>query len=150
MVDILTDYYNGKEGTDGDGAIDNANEADTATTSSSWVMTNNRAIILSGVFANLIAVFVAFTVREIKVDANAKQKPMTNSTSISSHDNDECPPLLGSRTVNNSSAPNISQFQPVKGSSYQILLETMKTPNFRRFLVVCLLTINVRMIFRHM
>mmetsp|Transcript_20351 Transcript_20351/g.36742 ORF Transcript_20351/g.36742 Transcript_20351/m.36742 type:complete len:381 (+) Transcript_20351:83-1225(+) len=150
MVDILTDYYNGKEGIDGDGDIDNANEADTAITSSSWVMTNNRAIILSGVFANFIAVFVAFTVREIKVDANAKQKPMTNSTSASSHDNDECPPLLGSRTVNNSSAPNISQFQPIKGSSYQILLETMKTPNFRRFLVVCLLTINVRMIFRHM
>ncbi|KAL7532767.1 hypothetical protein ACHAXR_004834 [Thalassiosira sp. AJA248-18] len=147
LVDALTVYYNEKETSDGDS--ENANDIDaTTTSSSSWVMTNNRAIILSGIVANFIAVFVAFSVREIKVDANAKQgspKPSTKTASISSSNGGE-----SSGNNINSKTNNISLFQPIKGSSYQILLETMREPNFRRFLVVCLLTINVRMVFRHL
>ena len=44
-------------------------------------MTANRAIILLGGFANLEAVFVAFTVREIKVD--------DSSGGSSNNDNDD-------------------------------------------------------------
>lgn len=135
LVDALTIYYNDKARGDDD--------AEDANSSSSWVMTNNRAIILSGVVANLIAVLVAFTVREIKVDANAQSK-VESASSIPCDDNDEYPPgdIRTKQTI--------STFQPLKGNSYQILSETMREPNFRRFLVVCLLTINVRMVFRHL
>ena len=149
LVDALTIYYNGKARGDGDGGGEiDAEDANSTTYSSSWVMTNNRAIILSGVVANLIAVLVAFTVREIKVDANAKpdtpQSKVESASSIPCDDNDEYPPG-DIRTKQ-----KISTFQPLKGNSYQILSETMREPNFRRFLVVCLLTINVRMVFRHL
>lgn len=154
LVDILTVYYNEKEEEEGS---DEGGDS-----SSSWVMTNNRAIILSGIVANFIAVFVAFSVREIKVDAatnNSKREESctdlvsTDSSSISSHDNDnEEGPLNGGKNSgnNNNKAPGISTFQPIKGSSYQILSETIRTPRFHRFLLVCLLTINVRMVFRHL
>eukprot|EP00580_Thalassiosira_gravida_P001210 CAMPEP_0201599428 /NCGR_PEP_ID=MMETSP0492-20130828/880_1 /ASSEMBLY_ACC=CAM_ASM_000837 /TAXON_ID=420259 /ORGANISM="Thalassiosira gravida, Strain GMp14c1" /LENGTH=531 /DNA_ID=CAMNT_0048061997 /DNA_START=185 /DNA_END=1780 /DNA_ORIENTATION=- len=139
LVDVLTVYYNEKA--DGDNEI----IADAATASSSWTMTSNRAIILSGVVANFIAVIVAFTVREIKVDSadSAKQspKPMKPSTSslLSSADDSE-----------NNPGSTFSKFRPLQGSSYEILSDTWKSPNFRRYLVLCLLTINVRMVFRHM
>ena len=108
------------------------------TNNTSWTMTSNRAIILSGVIANFIAMFVAFSVREIKVDANAKMEtsPQPKNNVTSNH--------VGK------SKTNISQYQPLKGSPYQILSETIRDPNFRRFLLVCLLTINVRMVFRHL
>eukprot|EP00571_Detonula_confervacea_P000557 CAMPEP_0172319244 /NCGR_PEP_ID=MMETSP1058-20130122/37168_1 /TAXON_ID=83371 /ORGANISM="Detonula confervacea, Strain CCMP 353" /LENGTH=561 /DNA_ID=CAMNT_0013034245 /DNA_START=273 /DNA_END=1958 /DNA_ORIENTATION=- len=154
LVDVLTIYYNDKDSGGGDDK--NANEVDTLNTSSSWVMTNNRAIILSGVVANFIAVFVAFSVREIKVDAKSKHdspKPIRASSSISSDDSEGYTPFSASSNDNrqsNNKTSNISQFQPTTGSTYQILSETMRTPSFHRFLLVCLLTINVRMIFRHL
>jgi MFS family permease len=49
-------------------AQDDASSTPSSSSSSDWAMTANRAIILSGVVANLAAVLVAFTVREIKVD----------------------------------------------------------------------------------
>jgi len=130
LVDALTVYYNDKES-------DNGIVADvdyTNSTTSTWAMTSNRAIILSGIVANFIAIFVAFSIREIKVDENTKDSPKPH-------------------TVNNNSTAvnkNISNFTPEKGSPYQIISETIREPNFRRFLLVCLLTLNVRMVFRHL
>ena len=155
LVDALTIYYNDKDGIVGIDGMSDA-ETTTATTSSSWVMTNNRAIILTGVVANFIAVFVAFSVREIKVD-NAtckKESPALgisqSLSSVSSHNDD----TIGEEEPNShngkASTSNVTQFQPTKGSPYQILSETMREPNFRRFLLVCLLTLNVRMVFRHL
>lgn len=65
LVDIVTLYYNGKKAGDG-GIVDESTDGVDETTSSSWVMTKNRAIILTGAVANFIAIFVAFSVREIK------------------------------------------------------------------------------------
>ena len=130
LVDSLTVYYNDKEPTN-----EVVEDLDLDTDSAIWVMTSNRAIILSGIAANFIAIFVAFSVREIKVD-NTK-----DDGSPKPH------------TVNNNSAvinKNISNFTPEKGSPYQIISETIREPNFRRFLLVCLLTLNVRMVFRHL
>ena len=129
LVDALTAYYNDNE-------TDGIEDLDTATsTTSTWAVTSNRAIILSGIVANFIAIFVAFSVREIKVDDNTKESPKPH-------------------TVNNNSTAavnkNISNFTPEKGSPYQIISETIREPNFRRFLLVCLLTLNVRMVFRHL
>ena len=123
LVDSLTVYYNDKET---DGIV---TDLDTNSTTSTWAMTSNRAIILSGIVANFIAVFVAFSVREIKVDDNTKD------------DGSPKPQVVNK---------NISNFTPEKGSPYQIISETIQEPNFRRFLLVCLLTLNVRMVFRHL
>lgn len=127
LVDFFTVYYNDKQ--------------DSVEAATAWTMTNNRAIILSGLIANFAAALVAFSVREIKVE-NVKQhespRPMPKSKSVSSDD------------ATRRTAQKISKFQPLEGSSYQIVSETLKCPNFRRYLVVCLLTINVRMVFRHL
>ena len=123
LVDALTIYYNDKET---DGIV---TDLDTNSTTSTWAMTSNRAIILSGIVANFIAVFVAFSVREIKVDDNTKD------------DGSPKPQVVNK---------NISNFTPEKGSPYQIISKTIREPNFRRFLLVCLLTLNVRMVFRHL
>mmetsp|Transcript_12374 Transcript_12374/g.30246 ORF Transcript_12374/g.30246 Transcript_12374/m.30246 type:complete len:668 (+) Transcript_12374:174-2177(+) len=157
LVDMVTHYYNGKKAGDGSMVGESTDRVD-GTTSSSWVMTNNRAIILTGVMANFIAIFVAFSVREIKVDSkSAKQSPLRSHTTASGSalsseggddGSDECPPLTG--RVNSSRNNKFSRFRPTKGSSYQILMETIRTPSFHRFLLVCLLTINVRMVFRHL
>jgi len=55
----------------------------TPSSSSAWAMTANRAIMLSGVFANLAAALVTFTVREIKVDDSS------GGSSSSDNDNDD-------------------------------------------------------------
>ena len=154
-----------------------------------WTMTANRAIILSGVFANLIAVAIVSTVREIKVNSidddcadgggggggsgdgggggGGGHDPMYKSCEVGreafdAYDgrNDDADDgdggLDDGRNARSScrvSPPNnsgVSNFKPTGGSSLQILSETLRTPNFRRFLVVCLLTINVRMVFRHL
>jgi MFS family permease len=147
LVDILTIYYKGGNDTSDDG--ENLNDDDN--TSSSWKLSNNRAIILSGVIANFFAVCVAFTVREIKVDANAKSKSASaNEEGNLQNDDDEVDCYEENGNSQTQSTPKIAQFQPVKGSSIQILSETIRTPNFRRFLLVCLLTLNVRMVFRHL
>lgn len=137
LVDILTKYYNEKIATDDGNDDDNIS-------SLSWKMTNNRAIILSGVAANFFAICVAFSVREIKVDANSKSRSISldeESRNQLDHEN---------ASNQTRSTPKVAEFQPMKGSSLQILSETIRTPNFRRFLLVCLLTLNVRMVFRHL
>lgn len=82
-----------------------------------WSLTGYRLVVLLGIFSNIVACFVSFRVKEIKVG----------------------------NTQNGT-----QEFQPVKGNAIDILRETMRSPNFWRFLVVCLVTMNVRMIFRHL
>ena len=138
MVDILTRYYNSKLGEDTQ--LDSNDDDDSIST---WKMTTNRAIILSGVVANFFAICIAFSVREIKVDANSNSIPLP--TEDDQHDK--------ASNGNNQTRPpasNIAEFKPLKGSTFQILSDTIRTPNFRRYLLVCFLLLNVRMIFRHM
>lgn len=90
-----------------------------------WSLSNYRAIILTGIVCNVVACFLTLRVREIKVE----QGEGNNSTGGNS---------------------NVSSFQPVGGTFKQILYETIHAHSFRRFLVVCLITVNVRMIFRHL
>jgi POT family proton-dependent oligopeptide transporter len=161
LVDILTIYYNGGETEDvQDSSNDDEFEAEIVP--STWVMTTNRAIILSGVVANFFAVGVAFSVREIKVDASTKTQPPSDSAVVGTGNNnlsssnsndgsdDEGDGFPETATSNRSKIHAVKSFQPLRGSSFQILSETVRTPNFRRFLLVCLLTLNVRMVFRHL
>lgn len=146
LVDILTKFYNSKGGIDANDGNDDDNIS-----SLSWKMTNNRAIILSGVVANFFAICVAFSVREIKVDANSKSRAVSMDDQNNLHlDSDGIDGYQENDNRTKSTAPKVAEFQPLKGSSYQILSETIRTPNFRRFLLVCLLTLNVRMVFRHL
>ncbi|KAL3763954.1 hypothetical protein ACHAW5_004639 [Stephanodiscus triporus] len=185
LVDALTMHYNRKNeggsgngfGHGGDDTADDDNDVNyegsvedaSSSSSSSWVMTTNRAIILSGAVANLIAVLVAFTVREVRVDPrksssndyssalHARQETDDDGGCLVTAADDEDPfqdsdVLANSKNDRSSKkSPNgVSKFQPMRGSFFQILSDTLRTPNFRRFLLVCLLTINVRMVFRHL
>ena len=94
----------------------------------SWTLSGYRLVILSGIIANIVAVIVTCSVREIKIQA-----------SVSQHDDES-----------QASTTNVSEFKPLRGNAWSILKETFESKRFWRFLVVCLITLNVRMIFRHL
>lgn len=89
-------------------------------------------VVLTGVVANAIAVVVTLTVREIKVDTAA--------------------PDGGLDRIDSPGRPQrkVSAFTPIQGNYLSILKDTIYTKRFWRFLVVCIITLNVRMIFRHL
>jgi hypothetical protein len=100
----------------------NDDDNDDVWTQREWSLSSYRSIILTGIVANIVACLVSLTVREIKVaDADG---------------------TLG--------APRVSPFSPTGGSALPILRETLTSKSFWRFLAVCLLTLNIRMIFRHL
>ncbi|KAL7452321.1 hypothetical protein ACHAWC_004045 [Mediolabrus comicus] len=163
LVDVLTRYYNNNSNINssgnsyGDGSGEGADlgangeyyEDSSTEATAEWSMTSNRAIILSGVIANFFAVFVAFSVREIKVDAN----PVNTADEMEDESVVDNRSFITSNSHDSNSKTNktVSSFQPIQGSStLNILKETVRSPNFRRFLLVVLLTLNVRMIFRHL
>jgi POT family proton-dependent oligopeptide transporter len=144
IVDLLTIRYKGPPRDD----EDEGSPGDIVATKD-WSLTSYRAIILTGILANLVACIIAFTVREIKVheddddDDDEQEQQLDETTELSSLDS----PSL-------SSVPNspgrVAAFSPKRGTFAQILRETCTSPSFLRFLVVCLITLNVRMIFRHL
>ena len=155
VVDALTIWYKGGDGAEEvnvEQADDDNNDIDAESQgiTPSWSLTSYRAIILSGIVANVIACIVTTTVREIKVDSKAPAAsppasldPSTHSSNMSLDD------ALGELELEPESG-SIREFQPTKGSAMEILRETLATKTFWRFLAVCLITLNVRMIFRHL
>ena len=92
-----------------------------------WVLTGYRLIILLGIFANVLALITSFFMREIKVDSHEE-------------DGDE---ISGSKS-------RVAEFHPMKGSPRQIFRDVFYTKTFWRFMAVCVITLMVRMIFRHL
>eukprot|EP00977_Amphora_coffeiformis_P003666 scaffold710_cov171-Amphora_coffeaeformis.AAC.35 len=90
----------------------------------SWTLSGYRLVILSGIIANVAAVFVAWTVREIKIEAPVPVEEDQDTAAAS-------PPL-------ETSEKKVTAFVPVKGSTWVILKETCESSRFWRFLVVCL------------
>lgn len=88
-----------------------------------WSLSSYRAILLTQILSSLVACILTLRVREIKVE----QHERTSADDL-----------------------NISSFRPIGGTFKEVLYETIHAPSFRRFLVVCLITLNVRMIFRHL
>jgi FtsZ-interacting cell division protein YlmF len=167
-----------------DGRIIDINDEEQTT--AAWKMTISRAIIMSGVCTSFIAVLIAFTIREIKVESEdddscdySKQETSefpapidadthTDDNNINrdenndevvvcpnGHDHDENNSMVSKKVIltttnNGNGNSSITEFQPRKGSPIQIISETIRTPNFRRFLLLTLLTINVKMVFRHL
>jgi POT family proton-dependent oligopeptide transporter len=119
IVDLLTIRY---KGPDVEEETDDAEDE----FPKEWSLTSYRAIILTGILANVAACIIAFTVREIKVEVPISSNAIPNSPG------------------------RIAVFSPKGGTFQQVLCETCNSPSFRRFLLVCLITLNVRMIFRHL
>lgn len=122
VVDALTIVYDDQKGYGTELTVANYASHD-------WHLSGYRLVILSGVIANAIAVAISFTLRDVKV------------TSL--------PPLLdGSISSSELHAHTVAEFVPIPGTGYSIFKETIQDRRFWRFLVVCLITLNVRMIFR--
>jgi len=117
IVDLLTIRYKG---------ADERDETDDGSSQDVWTLSSYRAIIMTGIFANLIACGIAFTLREIKVEAVEPSSTTLNRPG------------------------RVATFSPRGGTVRQIVSETFMSPSFRKFLLVCLITLNVRMIFRHL
>jgi len=185
VVDILTIWYKGggNGGGDHDGDSDGGGDVNATATipiTKSWSLTSYRAIILSGIVANVVAFLITFTVREIKVDdpyqQQQQQQPQTqeqeqykndgikkryDEDDISITNNSNCnddgdgdgekglfplPPL----PVTSGGTRGITVFQPKTGSPWKILSEIFQSSSFRQYLVVILIMLNVRQIFRHL
>ena len=151
VVDILTIWYKG--GSENDAEND-------AGATKGWTLSSYRAIILSGILSNAIACCISFTVREIKVDNPATV--VVNDKNCDKHYDDHPEPNGHSSSVIErgdgggeqerppASTGGVTVFRPKTGSPRQILGEIWKSPSFRRYLLVVLIMLNVRQIFRHL
>eukprot|EP00557_Chaetoceros_sp_GSL56_P005715 CAMPEP_0176500222 /NCGR_PEP_ID=MMETSP0200_2-20121128/13399_1 /TAXON_ID=947934 /ORGANISM="Chaetoceros sp., Strain GSL56" /LENGTH=364 /DNA_ID=CAMNT_0017898801 /DNA_START=715 /DNA_END=1809 /DNA_ORIENTATION=+ len=132
VVDYCTILY--KNGHVGDEERFLQEEAEQVYSERSWSLTGYRLIVLLGILSNIIACVVAQSMKEIKVCADEQ-------------------PEMGD-CENDSSLENVSfkvqTFQPENASMYDIIKETVSSAAFWRFLVVIMVTLNVRMIFRHL
>jgi POT family proton-dependent oligopeptide transporter len=199
VVDILTiGYKGGDEDSSASGSdidIDGYRKLD-VNGNKRWSLTSYRAIILSGIVANIIAFLVTFTVREIKVDdpyqqQQQQQHQQTQTQTVVQAEQDlqqqpqeqrykDVSTILNDDNYNTSSHTNgggtieaisspsskniitapetgtttggngVTVFQPKTGSPYKILSDVFRSSSFRRYLVVILIMINVRQIFRHL
>uniref|UniRef100_A0A7S2I9T4 Major facilitator superfamily (MFS) profile domain-containing protein n=1 Tax=Helicotheca tamesis TaxID=374047 RepID=A0A7S2I9T4_9STRA len=146
VVDMCTILYKGAEDDEGenDNDVDDGNAMeDGYDENKEWSFTGYRMVILTGVVANIVACVVTLFIREIKLSGTAT----TNNNNNNRNNNNNTD---SSETTSSSSSPSISTFQPLRGTPTQILRETLSTPSFWRFLAVCLITLNIRMIFRHL
>jgi hypothetical protein len=145
VVDMLTIWYKGDTSMEKDAA------SSTLTEPVAWSLTSYRAILLTGIMSNVVAVAVSLTVREIKVDPQESPQSSVMSTMPSATTNINPSATVDLVVVPPSPAQGaIRNFRPRTGSPWKILGETFGLPSFRRFLLVCLITLNVRMIFRHL
>mmetsp|Transcript_3865 Transcript_3865/g.5762 ORF Transcript_3865/g.5762 Transcript_3865/m.5762 type:complete len:545 (+) Transcript_3865:88-1722(+) len=133
VVDLCTILYktHNPESADNDTTYDSNNDYIQLT----WKLTGFRLVILTGVIANVIAFLVSMTVREIKVqDENEEDKQQQSLTS-----GDQAKEERG-----------VTSFEVSNDDACTSLKETLSTPSFWRFLLVCMLTLNLRMIFTHL
>ncbi len=143
-VDILTIWYKG--GDDAENAGDDEVGGQEGTIKD-WSLSSYRAIILTGIIANALAFLISFTVREIKVDT-------TTSLAIdkgNDHEANGHPTGDGNQSGESQpSSTGVTVFRPKTGTPWKILSEIWKSPSFRRYLLVVLIMLNVRQIFRHL
>lgn len=92
-----------------------------------WSLSGYRLIVLLGILTNILACFATLYVKEIKA---------CDSDLDSSEENE------GSNRV--------QEFRPDETSKREMIRETFRSKNFKRFLAVIMITVNVRMIFRHL
>ena len=129
-----------------------------------WEWNQYRMVMFTGIIANVLAVMTTFTIREIRIQedspnvvANAEEDaldephlPNTSTSSNQSAGSQASVRVEAASTHSDQPCSNVTSFTPIKASARKILQETLQTKSFWRFLVVCLILINVRMIFRHL
>lgn len=93
-----------------------------------WSLTGYRLIVLLGIVTNILACLVSISVKEIKVCESGADNEGNANTNLQ----------------------RVQAFEPEKASMREIIRETMHSPSFWRFLLVIMVTLNVRMIFRHL
>lgn len=145
VVDLLTIWYKGDVNIDvnvDDVDVDEPHQQQPIWAAKEWSLTSYRAILLTGILANVIACAVSLTVREIKVDDSVNLN-LNDTISGRNVSTDAASPL-------EEGPVGVSNFVPTRGAPLEILRETIQTKSFWRFLVVCLITVNIRMIFRHL
>jgi MFS family permease len=151
VVDVLTIWYKGDSENDAENGGEGATKG--------WSLSSYRAIILSGILSNAIACCISFTVREIKVDApttvvvNDKgydDHPETNGHSRSVIERGDGGGEQQQQERPPASTGGVTVFRPKTGSPRQILGEIWISPSFRRYLLVIMIMLNVRQIFRHL
>jgi proton-dependent oligopeptide transporter, POT family len=159
VVDFCTIWYNTTTTTstttshnesDNDvAASDNEPNADGTTTRAViWKLSGYRLVILTGVMANAIAVLVAFTVREIKLVEQQQRDEENEEEDQQGHGS------AAASSATTMTTTTIAPFTPTtsrnSGGVTAMWRETICARRFWRFLAVCLITLNVRMIFRHL
>jgi len=109
-------------------------------------------VLLSGIIANAIAVLMTFTIREIKIEEDSTRSEEANVPGEHSNTTsmDGVHASMEKDIVSTDKEMDVSVFIPSNASAWSILKETLREKNFWRFLVVCLIMLNVRMIFRHL
>ena len=136
LVDICTLLHDRNKNNDNMMNDNKEGGSDASNQNSEWRWSAYRMVILAGVIANIIACFISLTVKEIKVDDNHNNND---------HDTEEATPAAAITT-----AATTKKFNPLKGSVLEIYQEVIQSINFWIFLAVCLITLNARMIFRHL
>lgn len=126
IVDACTIVY------DGPGGVG----AERQSGSREWALSGYRMVLLSGIVANVAGCLITWTMREIKVQAAEGADGLVENLSSGDGDAD--------------ARGGVSAFVPRPVGAWDAVRETLRTPSFWRFLTVCLLTLNVRMIFRHL
>ena len=129
----------------------------TGTSFSSWKLSGYRLVILTGIVSNLVAVLITLTVREIKVLPSSQIPPPPsdddmdmNVDHIIDDDNNPYQSSTPPSTFSTRSTGEFESFTPIKSSAWVVFQDTICKKRFWRFLAVCFITLNVRMIFRHL
>eukprot|EP00929_Paragymnodinium_shiwhaense_P113911 TRINITY_DN82215_c0_g1_i1.p1 TRINITY_DN82215_c0_g1~~TRINITY_DN82215_c0_g1_i1.p1 ORF type:complete len:522 (+),score=65.78 TRINITY_DN82215_c0_g1_i1:254-1819(+) len=105
-------------------------------------MTTNRMVLLTGAMTTGVALVVAvFFVREIKVSSSGQQP---QSTDLQLHEDDD------SRDGVVEGKQAFETFTPSRASALKIVRELLTTATFWRYLVFVLLTVNLKVVFRHL
>jgi len=135
LVDLCTILIEGGTTAEGEGQqVDDNNNDDELV--AVWKFSGYRAVILTGIIANAIACLVTLSIREIKI----AEKGGNMSDDDNGNDNENEKSEKNGQIV----------FKPKKANPMQIFKETTRSKNFWKFLLVCVITLNVRMIFRHL
>ena len=160
IVDICNSVFQHDENNEREtgGATNDSSQEDDSD-QREWEWNQYRMVMLTGIVANFLAVMTTFTIREIRIqednsnvvgnaEEDALDEPQLSSNSSIQSASSQVSVHLDA--ASSGSVSNIASFTPIKADAYTILQETLQTKSFWRFLVVCLILINVRMIFRHL
>lgn len=103
-----------------------------------WFLSGYRVVILTGMAANIVALALTLTVREIKLRVTT-DADMGYSGEVEDEEHE------GGRPRTGPGAGGVSTFRPRESSQREHLTELLRSTNFLRFFAVCCILVNVQM-----